>query len=162
LRSAAIGIVPTPPRARRRARRLCSVGRLLRSLGPGSRAFSWVPELMTWRSSLTGGGPRENPMMKRRHWIMIVGILIGQAGLAAWLGYHRRHELNGDGIAYLRIASYYASGKTDLAICGYWSPLLSWLIAPFWGHFANPIDAGRVVMGLSGLVFTLGCLAVFH
>jgi hypothetical protein len=59
--------------------------------------------------------------------------------------------LNPDGIAYLRIASYYAEGDFSAAVNAYWSPLLSWLLAPFFAmglpwvisfHVLNIIIAG--------------------
>ena len=75
---------------------------------------------------------------------------------------NNRHMLNTDGIAYLRIASYYAEWNTDLMVSGYWGPLLSWLIAPWLKAGIEPLLAARVVMGVSALVFWVGCLAVFR
>ncbi|MBI2924790.1 MAG: hypothetical protein HYY24_03690 [Verrucomicrobia bacterium] len=75
---------------------------------------------------------------------------------------NNRHMLNTDGIAYLRIASYCAEGKTNLMVSGYWGPLLSWLIAPWLKAGVEPLLAARVVMGVSALVFWVGCLAVFR
>jgi len=75
---------------------------------------------------------------------------------------NNRHMLNTDGIAYLRIASYYAQGQTDLMVSGYWGPLLSWLITPLLKVGMEPLLAARVVMGVSALVFWVGCLAVFR
>src|SRR5512141_3166048 len=53
-----------------------------------------------------------------------------QVTLLCLAGWQNDHMLNPDGIAYLRIASYYAHGQTDLMISGYWGPLISWLMAP--------------------------------
>ena len=41
-----------------------------------------------------------------------------------------RYHLNPDGIAYLRIARYYAEGNLRAAVNGCWSPLLCWMLAP--------------------------------
>lgn len=91
-------------------------------------------------------------------------LVIGFAYLAGllWIGWYFHNALNTDAVAYLRIASYYASGKLDLAITGYWGPLLSWLMA-------LPIKAGlpdlvvaRGVMVLSALVFLGGCMALYR
>ncbi|MEO8429349.1 MAG: hypothetical protein ABI651_19835, partial [Verrucomicrobiota bacterium] len=70
--------------------------------------------------------------------------------------------LNTDGVAYLRIASYYAHGQTDLMISGYWGPLISWLMAPLVAMGVPPLATARVVMGLSAVVFWLGCFSVFR
>ena len=79
--------------------------------------------------------------------------------LAGWLC---RHALNSDGIAYLRIASYYADGRFDLAVSGYWGPMLSWLMAPFIKVGVTPLAAARIVMGLSAVLFFWGCREVFR
>ncbi|MEW6303134.1 MAG: hypothetical protein AB1705_06675 [Verrucomicrobiota bacterium] len=85
-----------------------------------------------------------------------------QAGLLAAAAFSNRDLLNADGVAYLRIASYYAEGKTQLMVSGYWGPLLSWLIAPLMALGVPDLAAARIVMAGSGLVFSIGCLAVFR
>ena len=40
-------------------------------------------------------------------------------------------RLNTDAIAYMRIAEYWAAGNFELAVTGYWGPLLSLLMVPF-------------------------------
>lgn len=42
-----------------------------------------------------------------------------------------QYNVNPDGISYLDIARRYASGDFQSAVNDYWSPLFSWLIAPF-------------------------------
>lgn len=70
--------------------------------------------------------------------------------------------LHPDAVMYLRIASYYASGQFDLMVSGYWGPMMSWLIAPLLSLVENPLDAARVFMGLSAVVFVLGCISIFR
>ena len=62
-------------------------------------------------------------------WVLAAALAI-QIVLLIVAGWHGRYLLNTDAIAYLRIASYYASGQMDLMVSGYWGPLLSWLVAP--------------------------------
>ncbi|AGA28143.1 ArnT family glycosyltransferase [Singulisphaera acidiphila] len=100
--------------------------------------------------------------MKRVGTPLIPAVLVCQVGLMLLLGYLRRHQLNPDAVSYIRIASYYAAGKTGLAVSGYWGPMLSWLMAPMIALFHDPLFAARVAMGGSGLVFTAGSLAVFR
>jgi len=78
------------------------------------------------------------------------------------LGLHFQHALNTDAVAYLRIASYYAAGKWDLAVSGYWGPLASWFMAVFLKLGVSPLAAGRGFMGVSAIVFLWGCVAVFR
>jgi hypothetical protein len=90
------------------------------------------------------------------------GVVMAQVlGLAAlcWL---RRHALNPDGVAYVRIAGYYAHGRTDLAVSGYWGPLLSWLMTPWLAAGFPPLVAARIVMAMTAVIFLLGCLRVFR
>ena len=79
--------------------------------------------------------------------------------LVAW---RNLEMLNPDAVAYLRIASYYANGQTDLAISGYWGPLLSWLLAPLLKLGMEPLIAARSAMAVSAVIFWLGCMAVFR
>jgi hypothetical protein len=88
-----------------------------------------------------------------------IGSYVLLLGLAGW---HNRHLINPDAVAYLRIASYYASGQTDLMVSGYWGPLLSWIMAPLLGLVSHPLGAARIAMGISALVFLWGCLSVFR
>ena len=90
-------------------------------------------------------------------WIFAV-----QAVLLAVAGWRNLHQLNPDAIAYLRIAGYYAGGQVDLAVTGYWGPLLSWLMVPLLKAGVAPLVAARVVMAVSGVVFLCGAMAVFR
>ncbi|WCJ59156.1 hypothetical protein NXS98_15770 [Fontisphaera persica] len=78
------------------------------------------------------------------------------AGLWA-VGWWFREALNTDAVAYLRLAEYYAEGKWSLAINGYWGPLLSWLMAPFFILDFPPWLAARIGMGLSAVFFFVAC-----
>ena len=84
--------------------------------------------------------------------------LLGLSGAGWWM----RNALNTDAVAYLRIAWYYATGQVDLAVSGYWGPMLSWLMAPMIATGLPKLAAARVAMGLSALLFFWGCLAVFR
>lgn len=47
----------------------------------------------------------------------------------------------GDGISYISIARYYAAGNWADAINGYWSPLYSWLMVPFFIYGVKHMNA---------------------
>lgn len=74
--------------------------------------------------------------------------------LAVTLTLLARYQLNVDGVAYLRIARYYAAGRFDLAVTGYWAPLLSWLLVP-WARGGDPVLAAHVVSAAAGGLFVL-------
>ena len=76
-------------------------------------------------------------------------------------GWINREALNPDGVAYMRIASYYAAGQIDLAISGYWGPLLSWLMVPCLKAGLTAVVAARIVMALSAVYFLWACWHVF-
>ncbi len=71
-------------------------------------------------------------------------------------------QLNNDAIAYLRLGEYYAQGNLELAVSGYWGPMLSWLIALGIKLGFAPMAAGRAAMVLSGLVFTAGAIGLLR
>ncbi len=96
---------------------------------------------------------------------VVVGValaLVSQIVLLVVAGWHNRRLINPDAVSYMRIASYYVNGQTDLMVSGYWGPMMSWLIAPLLGIVAEPVDAARIVMGLSAALFLLGCVSVFR
>jgi hypothetical protein len=88
--------------------------------------------------------------------------LVFQIAFLIVAGWNNRLALTPDGVALIRIASYYASGQTQLMISGYWGPLLSWLMVPWMYLGVHPLDAARIVMGLSAVVFLLGCISIFR
>lgn len=92
---------------------------------------------------------------------MIICAAAQAAGLAL-AGWHFRHALNPDGVAYLRIGSYWANGQWGLAVSGYWGPMLSWLVALLLKTGLALPAAGRIAMALSAMVFFWGCVAVFR
>ncbi|MGV3756428.1 MAG: hypothetical protein ACO1QS_13690 [Verrucomicrobiota bacterium] len=82
-----------------------------------------------------------------------------------WLGLAAKNnldQLNNDAIAYLRLGEYYAQGKMDLAVSGYWGPMLSWLIALGIKLGFAPMAAGRAAMVISSLVFTAGAIGLLR
>lgn len=89
-------------------------------------------------------------------------LFAAQAVLLAVAAWRNLHQLNPDAVAYVRIAGYYAAGQWDLAVTGYWGPLLSWLMVPLLKAGVPPLVAARVVMAVSGVVFLSGAVTVFR
>ena len=65
-------------------------------------------------------------------------------------------RLNTDAIAYMRIAEYWAAGNFELAVTGYWGPLLSLLMVPFLWLGVDPLISGKLAMLISAIVFFHG------
>lgn len=74
--------------------------------------------------------------------------------VAAWQS--RFNLSNVDGISYISIAKQYAAGLFDTAVNGYWSPLVSWLMAPL---IAGGIDPLLSFMYVNALAATVGTIA---
>lgn len=94
--------------------------------------------------------------------VAVLGAVVCQIVFLFVAGWRNRYVLESDTIPLVRIAWYYATGQFNLAVAGYWGPLFSWLTIPWLAFTEHPIDAGRITMGLSALVFLLGCVAVFR
>jgi hypothetical protein len=62
-----------------------------------------------------------------------------------------RFEIGPDQISYINIASLWATGQTQEAVNGFWSPLTSWLMIPFIWMGATPWMAGKLSMVMVGL-----------
>lgn len=104
-----------------------------------------------------------NTPTRRGGWLTGTGAAaLAQLLLLLLAGWIRRHALNPDGVAYLRIAGYYAHGQTNLAVSGYWGPLLSWMLTPLLAAGFSPLLAARIIMALTAVFFLQSCLAVFR
>ncbi len=88
-----------------------------------------------------------------RPWVALFG---GQLALLLVAAARNTDQLNTDGIAYLRLAHYYAHGPLPLAVSGYWGPLLSWLLAPLLAAGVAPLIAARMVMAGTAMVYLAG------
>jgi len=71
-------------------------------------------------------------------------------------------NLNPDAVAYLQIARHVAEQRINLAVNGYWGPLLSWLMVPLLAGGADRLVTARAVMVISTLVFLLGAISFFR
>ena len=94
--------------------------------------------------------PRTRAEDVRHSWWLWLALEIPLLCLAGWRNFD---NIFYDTVAYLRIARYYAEGRLDLAINGYWGPLLSWLMAPLLAITHDHLLTTRLVMGASGLAF---------
>ena len=82
--------------------------------------------------------------------------LIGLGRLPAF-----RYQINPDGVAYIDLARLYADGQWWTAINAYWSPMFSWLLAPFIAIGLDPLIAGKLVQlgGGAGLLVAMWLLS---
>ncbi|MFC1960132.1 hypothetical protein ACFLYO_05440 [Chloroflexota bacterium] len=76
--------------------------------------------------------------------------------LAVLLAITNYDRLNPDAVSYLTIAQRYAQG--EFVVRGYWSPLISWLLAPPIALGIGPQLSVNILMVIVGLVFSLLCL----
>lgn len=75
--------------------------------------------------------------------------------VCAWVWpYVRFYADNADSFQYISIAEHIIKGKWQYIFNGYWSPLISWLLAPFLVFFKDGITAFKYLQILIG-VFTI-------
>lgn len=91
--------------------------------------------------------------------LLVIAITTTSAALF-WGAWVSRYDLtNIDGISYISIAQHYAQGLTQYAINGYWSPAISWLIAPLLLLGLDPLLAFNLVNAVAGTaMIVLGVL----
>jgi hypothetical protein len=63
-----------------------------------------------------------------------------------------QYNLMGDEISYISIAHHYATGNWNEAINAYWSPLYSWLIAPFLLGLFDPFQSAIIPRAISLII----------
>jgi hypothetical protein len=93
-----------------------------------------------------------------RLWIFYVAMAAAYLAAAAPLAYYSRDAINPDGIAYVQAARHYAAGQGGLAVNGWFSPLLSWLLVPSVWMGVEPFLAERALGVLYGLLFAAGAV----
>src|ERR1044071_2418340 len=70
--------------------------------------------------------------------------------------------INPDGISYILLARHYLKGEFALAVSGYWSPLITWMMLPSLGLGQDPLVAARIIASVAAFVFLCGCISVFR
>lgn len=60
-----------------------------------------------------------------------------------------------DGVSYILLAQHYLNSEWNLAVSGYWSPLITWLLIPLIAIGLDPLHAFRYLLVLSGAGFVL-------
>ena len=83
---------------------------------------------------------------------LIVPMLV-YAALVSWNAYKMRDQINPDAVCYIRNALYIAEGRFADSVSGYWSPLISWCMAPLLYFGMDGLHAARIVLAIWGGVF---------
>lgn len=91
---------------------------------------------------------------KRFQIAVIAGSIALSAIVMGLLIYQFQYRLGGDAISYISIGGQYADGHFGSAINAFWSPMVSWLMAPFLALGASGSVAYLLVNTLAAL-FTL-------
>src|SRR5437868_3970442 len=89
--------------------------------------------------------------------LILISVTILYA-VTAWIvfPYLRYYVNNPDTISYLTIAGKYATGDFAMAVNGYWSPLISWMLAFVYIWIGNEILAFKILQLL------IGWFALYH
>ncbi|MFA0848215.1 MAG: glycosyltransferase family 39 protein, partial [Methanobacterium formicicum] len=98
------------------------------------------------------------PFYKDKRVILFIVILFYLSLSFVLLG-HYLHVFNDDSISYLTIANEYEDGNFSAAINGYWSPLFSWLMVPFFifsSSVLGDLIAARLISVIIGLFTLMG------
>jgi hypothetical protein len=84
-----------------------------------------------------------------RSWEIFIPLLL-YGGLMLFGVRARLEQMNVDGIIYIRRAQYMAGGLWWESLTGYWSPLISWCIAPLLAMKVDGLLAARLVLAAWG------------
>jgi hypothetical protein len=68
-----------------------------------------------------------------------------------------RDQINPDAVSYVGNARHIAEGRFSESVSGYWSPLLSWSMAPLIFCGVDGLLAARIVLGIGGALLIVGC-----
>ena len=104
---------------------------------------------------------QERQRGSRLSWVLVLGIpLVVYLRYAIKLAILSQEYALGDAVCYIRRALYICRGDFYHSISGYWSPLISWSIAPLMYFGMDGLYAARAVLCIWGavLVITFGLL----
>lgn len=90
---------------------------------------------------------------KQRVFIVLTGYMV----LGFMLMNLYAHQMTTDSPSYISIAQKYAQGHFHDAINWVWSPLISWLLAPFVLMGIHPLDAIKIIGLMTGMAGLLAC-----
>jgi hypothetical protein len=93
---------------------------------------------------------------KRNRALTLGAVFLAAAYVVAGCVLLTPYVSNADAVSYISIAQKYARGEFGQAVNGYWSPLLSWMMAPAIRLGADPAVAAKVLSLLTGLALALG------
>lgn len=105
-------------------------------------------------SSMSAECGAQGRLRAARLWLGVAVALYLAA--AAWLIYVTRNRINPDAISYIQSARNYAAGRFDLAINGWFGPMLSWLTIPAVWLGVRPILFIRAMFVVVGILFAAG------
>lgn len=87
-----------------------------------------------------------SPLFKTRFIIILAFYLI----VSSIFGSAYRYAMNPDGIAELRLAGYIAEGNFQQSVTSGWSPLITWVTAPFLFLGFDGLTAARIAIAFCG------------
>jgi len=98
-------------------------------------------------------------------WLMMLGVY---APLSLWVTHTFREKINEDAVFYIHRAYLLTHGHAWDSVSAYWSPLISWCIAPFFllrhhGHLLiEPVHATHLMLAAWGGLFVLAVDRLFR
>lgn len=128
------------------------------AVGPRAVAHAAAPHARTRGRRRQVGAFHEGRRPSRASLVGNGALLVVASVLVGIVAYRTRLEVtNIDGISYMSIAEQYAGGHWAEAVNGYWSPMVSWLMAPVMLLGAGPSTAFAIVnLGASIAVMGIG------
>src|SRR2546423_162936 len=72
-----------------------------------------------------------------------------------------RDRINPDSVAYIRRALYISRGDFYHSLSGYWSPLISWCVAPLIKLHMDPLHAARLITCFWGAIWLVTAALFF-
>src|SRR5688572_3468511 len=111
----------------------------------------------TESQAIAGGADSRLP----RSWEVFIPLLL-YAGLMLVGIPARLEQMNVDGVTYVRRAQYVAAGLWRESLTAYWSPLISWSMAPLIRMKVDGLLAARVVLAGWGAAWVVAAQLLFR
>lgn len=113
--------------------------------------------MMTVTTTPTDGVTASQRLTSRggRLWPLLAALAV-YVMVALPMAYHQRDRINPDAVSYLQRARNLVDGEFAQSVSAYWSPMISWCIAPLMAAGIDGVYAARVVMCIWGAIYLVG------
>ena len=88
--------------------------------------------------------------------VQLIILLVLYCSIGLLIMPYYRHTVSPDGVTYFSITKKYLQGEFSSAVNGYWGPLISWLLIPFFVMGIPSVLSAKILFFIVGFITLIG------